>query len=63
MKFTLIFFLVLILTAYFNDTGTLLYKKTAYRNKTECNFIKKGLSEKYFDNFKLVKSYDLIELF
>jgi len=48
---------------YFNVSGILLYKKTAYRNKTKCNFIKKGLSEKYFDNFKLVKSYDLIELF
>lgn len=48
---------------YFNVSGILLCKETVYRNKTEYNFIKKGLNEKYFDNFKPVRSYDLMELF
>ena len=48
---------------YFNVSGIMLYKETAYRNKTECNFIKKGYSKTYFDNFKVVKNYDLMELF
>ena len=48
---------------YFNVSGIMLYKETVNRNKTECNFIKKGYNKTYFDNFKVVKNYDLIELF
>ncbi|MCF6142062.1 hypothetical protein L1S34_12260 [Flavobacterium sp. K77] len=48
---------------YFDNRGTKLCKQTAFRNKTEYNFIKKGLNTKYFDDLKIVKSYDLIDLF
>jgi hypothetical protein len=47
---------------YYDTSGKRLCKMTAYRDKTEYNFIAKGLNDKYFTDYKLIKSYD-IDLF
>ena len=47
---------------YYDTSGKRLCKMTTYRDNTEYNFIAKGLNEKYFTDFKLIKNYD-IDLF